>query len=265
MRREFHTAVMSGLLAMMTVVVPSCMAQQPGNRQYGQPEGYHGGFVSTPGRIPMGAPQPMGLGQHILVGSAPHFVMPYVAPMYGAGNAAEERGKFRHEPGRHHRNHENDGYGQGGYAPGYLLSPWGFANTWETLPEAGSESASGSGSSAASAADEQSPAQGALPSGYGNPPEPPPDGYRPAYVPGRGAEKAASVSAPLLAQEPQLTLIFKNGHRQTVRNYVLTPTTVIDLDEASQGRERQFPLADVNIAATQKAAEAAGLSFQPPA
>jgi hypothetical protein len=36
-----------------------------------------------------------------------------------------------------------------------------------------------------------------------------------------------------MAAEPQLTLIFQDGHTQTIRNYVMTPSTVIVIDEGA--------------------------------
>lgn len=266
MRRRFHKAVLTGLLATTPLLAfPFCVAQQHDHRQYGQPQGYHGGFVSTPGRIPVGAPQPMSPGQHIQSGNAPQFVMPYVAPMYGAGGAAVQHGESRYQPGDHDRGRNHDPHRQS-YS-GYALSPWVYANTWETLPPADSfdQSASGNESyGAANAANEQSPAPGALPQNDGIPPQPPPDPYRQPYQPSQAPAAAPPVAPTILAQEPELTLVFKNGHQQSVRNYVLTPTTVIDLDHANKGRQQTIPLAELNIAATEKAAEAAGLDFHPP-
>jgi hypothetical protein len=65
--------------------------------------------------------------------------------------------------------------------------------------------------------------------------------------------------------EPQLTLIFKDGHQQTIRNYVLTHSEVIVVDQAASGRQQQIPLASLDVSATEEAAQQAGLDFSPPA
>ena len=64
-----------------------------------------------------------------------------------------------------------------------------------------------------------------------------------------------------MAAEPQLTLIFQDGHTQTIRNYVMTPSTVIVIDEAASGRELRIPLSELNLQATERAAQQAGLDL----
>src|SRR5579875_1492878 len=74
------------------------------------------------------------------------------------------------------------------------------------------------------------------------------DTYRPRYP------AAESTADAVLRPEPVLTVVMKDGTRKQMRNYALTPDTLMDLDAASSGREIDIPLTEVNIAATQKAA-----------
>lgn len=245
MRRGFHTAVWSGLLA----VAPLCAAQ------------YHGGFVSTPGRIPMGAPHihvgpPQNFGGRMIT-RAPQFVMPYVAPMRGAGGStlAQHGGR---EIWRGRDRNDRHGHGYRGYA-GYV--PFGYVNAWSVLPPDDDYDYD---------YDESTAAPASQPQAGVNPSAPPPDEYRPPYEsaeqnPYPAQPSRPAVSSTVLSQEPELTLVFRDGHRQSIRNFVLTPTTVIDLDQASTGRERRIPLAELDLAATEQSAQAAGLDFHPPA
>ncbi len=93
----------------------------------------------------------------------------------------------------------------------------------------------------------------------------PDSGDRPGYQGAPYSLPADPVSAPApLAPEPQLTLIFKDGHQEPIRNYVLTASAVLVLDQAAAGRQQRIPLADLNLSATQQAAQQAGLDFSPP-
>jgi len=85
----------------------------------------------------------------------------------------------------------------------------------------------------------------------------PAESYRPQYQPN-------TPSAPP-ASEPELTVIFKDGHSLQIRNFALTGSTLIVLDEAASGRERRIPLDQVDVPATARSARDAGLDFTPPA
>ena len=67
----------------------------------------------------------------------------------------------------------------------------------------------------------------------------------------------------MLESEPALTLVFKDGRQQAIRNYALTADAVIVLDKAAAGRQERIPLTDLNLTATEAAAQAAGLDFAP--
>lgn len=155
-----------------------------------------------------------------------------------------------------------------GYGYGY---GYPYANSWEVLPWEigypdfygyGDNSWVGQSDSYAGVQQDQ----GYQDQGYDAGPQ---EDYRPAY--GDAPEGNWSGQAPVGAQakavadEPALTLIFNDGHQQSIRNYALTSSSLLVLDDTGSGRARRIPLSDVNVAATQRAAQSAGLDFSPPA
>jgi hypothetical protein len=100
----------------------------------------------------------------------------------------------------------------------------------------------------------------AAPENYGPPPfsgpnEEPGDSSRPAYQ-----DSGLSEPAPM---QPATALIFQDGRpTEQVHNYVLTKTTLYDLDA---GNHRDIPLADLNLPATIAANRSAGVDFSLPA
>ena len=100
--------------------------------------------------------------------------------------------------------------------------------------------------------------------------QPRPDDRQPTYsalAPDDAPPSPGASAAPptAVAAEPELKLIFRDGHQQSIRNYVLTGKTLIVLDNAAGGRQQRIPLADLDLPATEASAEAAGLEFIPPA
>jgi len=97
----------------------------------------------------------------------------------------------------------------------------------------------------------------------------PDDDYRPEYgAPEYGQpeyQDAPSAVSTADTAEPQLTLIFNDGHRQTIRNYAVTRDAVIVMDRAAAGYQQKIPLSELNVEATEQAAQQAGLDFSPPA
>ena len=142
-------------------------------------------------------------------------------------------------------------------------------NTWAVMPwDMGYADVSGSENSQNAAAADNS--QNSGPDSYES--GPPQQGeYRPPYgppvsdyAPPPPAAGAPAVSSTVLESEPALTLIFKDGHQQSIRNYALTGDAVIVLDKAATGRQERIPLAELNLRATEQAAQTAGLDFAPP-
>ncbi len=174
----------------------------------------------------------------------------------GRGNDDRDRGRDGDHDRDRHRSYYG-GYGYGGY-------PYAYASSWTLLPwDLGPSDSTGYADNSGSEADQQQPAISEAP---------PSDGYRPEYTgspeptaeyappPGVEDQPPASVAA-----EPALTLIFSDGHREDIHNYVLTSDAVIVLDEAASGRQKRIPLSSLDLSATQQAAQQQGLDFTPPA
>ena len=80
-----------------------------------------------------------------------------------------------------------------------------------------------------------------------------------AYVPYQAVVPYA------VTEEPTLTIVYKDGHSQQIRNYAMTRTSLLLLDEASTGRAPEISLDAINIAATEQVNRAAGVNFEVPA
>jgi hypothetical protein len=186
----------------------------------------------------------------------PSYRTPYVAPSPAWRDGRGDRGRDRYRSP-----YRGYGYGYGGY-------PYAYANSWELLPwDVSSSDFIGSGDDSESEVQQQ-PAASVVPQDegyrpeYEAPPEEPPYAYPPA--PPQDQPGLSSVAQSSVAPEPALTLIFNDGHQQTIHNYVLTSEAVIVLDQAASGREKRIPLASLNLDATMQAAQQAGLDFTPP-
>lgn len=91
----------------------------------------------------------------------------------------------------------------------------------------------------------------------------------PGYPATRAAEEGApaaaamkaQVAAPSLYDSGAVTLVFKDGRPlETIHNYALTRTTLYVTDAHRQ----EIPVADLDLAATEKANREAGVNFQLP-
>lgn len=169
------------------------------------------------------------------------------------------------------RDHHRSGYGGYGYGYGGIpiystgLMPWDYGyldNNGYAPEDNGPESAPHGAESAPPQYEEaRRPPYAAPQTDYA----PPPPRAALQATPAASAPAASSAAPTTLAGEPALTLVFRDGHRQSVRNYALTGTSLIVLDDAASGRQQRIPLADLDLAATKQAAAEAGLDFNPPA
>ncbi len=75
------------------------------------------------------------------------------------------------------------------------------------------------------------------------------------------ATRAAPEPAPAVAPQPETILIFKDGHRQQIANYAIVGSYLFDL---TPGHRMKIALADLDLAATQKANEDDGIDFTLP-
>jgi len=252
MRRTLPVAFFSALLATLPSVLAQHTGAHPGgfSGSHGSASAGHsfsGGFSpGSYGRSSGFAPRTFTSAPR-MTSTAPGraFVPGYQLP--GSGTPARSRA------GR-------DGYRYRSPYRGYAYAGYpAYANSWQLLPwDLGypglgwDNNSYDSNSNAA-----QQPAESIDPPGSGNRSD-----YQESPYP--VAADPLPADSPL-APEPQLTLIFKDGHQEPIRNYVLTSDTVIVLDQAAAGRQQRVPLAELNLSATEEAAQRAGLEFSPPA
>jgi hypothetical protein len=80
-----------------------------------------------------------------------------------------------------------------------------------------------------------------------------------------GADPAADAPLPEppepVVAQPTTVLVFKDGHRSEVVNYAIVGNTLFDF---SGDRTHKIPIADLDLAATQKANDASGVEFKLP-
>jgi hypothetical protein len=137
------------------------------------------------------------------------------------------------------------GYGLAGYGLGYPYGP-GWVYPWLD----GYDNSAFYDGSGDLSADASGQAADVYPVGVM--PPPPQEQAQAAPMP---------VHPPLLAPEDAVTLIFKDGRPPLkIHNYVLTRKTLYVTD----GRHRDIPVADIDLAATQKVNADAGVDFEMP-
>ena len=266
MRRILPIAIFSALLA----VAPAALAQRGGSAGHAGSGGFHGGSGGFHGGLSgyggfrggFSAPRSPGQLGHF-AGSAPgaYVAAPHVfspAPQYSmtAGRLPVYRPAYRTAyrsddriVGRrgHYRVRHSGAYGYGAYPAN--------VNSWEVVPwDLGYPDFTGYDQEESAS----QPAAATEPESEYEPESVPEDSYREDYAP------ALATAAASIAPEPQLTLIFKDGHTEQIRNYALTQDALLDLDQADSGRVARIPLASLNLSATEKAAQQAGLDFTPP-
>lgn len=276
-RRIFSTAILAALLTMM----PRSFSQHlsgghPGGFGGGHlggfsgghlgafnGGGFHGGFSAPSyfGRFPGQVPRGFGaVPRKNWTASRYNFVPRQNSyASYRSPNGAGNRGGWT-RPGRDH----NLRYRRPYTGSGYGSYPYLYSNSWELLPwDIGYPDYTGYDEDYESTQSNNGQVQ---PSGEEQQQQQPKsEGYRPEYVPAPYESSAnRTAPSPPPRNEPQLTLIFKDGHTQTIRNYVLTPSEVIVMDDASSGRIPRISLSELNLPATEKAANQAGLDFSPP-
>jgi hypothetical protein len=163
-------------------------------------------------------------------------------------------------PDRRRREHRRryrrpyPGFGYVGYRP------YAYTNSWELIPwDLGSPDLSN---------DDDGGGEQVQPPYYEEqPPSPEDRGYRPDYVSPTPYQSPRSREvAPTPPQdEPQLTLVFRDGHTQAIHNYVLTPREILVIDDVASGKTQRIAVAALNLLATKQSARRDGLDFALPA
>jgi len=187
--------------------------------------------------------------------------MPYHSPN-------RDRGGSDHRGGWDHRGHDRDRwrdrdrnhfvfYGWAGY-PYWPWWGWGYPflnGYWDSNDDYDTQPAS---NYAASQYPEYAPSQYEKPSPDQSQPE------EPSYTPWPYSQPAPSESqaAPAaIAEVPSTTLVFKDGRpNEQVHNYLLTSKTLSILDR----NRRDIPVDQIDVAATARANQAAGVDFAIP-
>lgn len=266
MPRMVGVAFLSALLLGLLVTVPSALAQRS-RHSGGFGGGHSGGFSGHSfgsgfsggsfGRPSGFAPRSFTSAPRF-TSTAPRraFVPGFRSPNSVPSTAGRRDGRDDHRGDRDDHRYRSPYRGYGGY-------PYLYANSWQLLPwDLGYSDFTGY-NDYDSAADAQQPAASVAP---------PDDGYRPDYE--GPADQAYQIAPPpadnrydpnSAATEPELTLIFNDGRREAIHNYVLTAEAVIVLDQAATGHQQRIPLASLDLPATEGAAQQAGLDFSPPA
>jgi hypothetical protein len=232
-----------------------------GGHSFGSSASRPGQFVTSPGQTvftpgqPAFGPGQFGPGQ--MISPAPNVLTPFNNGLRGsyAGGWNQGYQGFGHRDYDHDHDH---GYGYGDGAPflfggGYWMSPYDLG-----YPDFSGDTGGSYNQQPQSAAVQGEPA------GYRQSyPDPQgsmgPSSYRPDYN-----AKPADAPNVVQQQEPSLTVVMKDGSKKQIRNFALTKTTLIDLDQASTGHLKSIPLEQVNVPATESAAQDAGLSFSVP-
>jgi hypothetical protein len=132
--------------------------------------------------------------------------------------------------------------------PGFLNPYWGYGDGYgyDADDYAGDQSAQNGGNYEADAAPyDNDQAPGMTYQAQDVPPPPP--------------------GSPDPLPQAAITLVFKDGHSQQVHNYAVTKTTLYILDDAASGRRPEIPLSTIDVAATERANQEAGVDFAVPA
>lgn len=239
------------------VSTPGQMVSTPGRMVTGP-----GQMVTTPGRMVI-SPSLMVVGPGQSIAPAPGGIGPFHSQgqQTSVKSSVSQNKKSAVQPGRRHHNRRNYRPEYGvveGYAAPYLVNEnIGASAGVGTGPATGAGS---SGRSMMGVSSQVANANSEQPVSYADAPS----GNRPAYRPEPEAEAPSAAPNVVQSKEPMLVIVMKDGKRRKIRNYALTPQMLIDLDGAASGRDVEIPLSAINLAATQKAAAQAGLSFAVP-
>ncbi len=175
--------------------------------------------------------------------------------MNGYSNRAADGGMRHEHPDRDRRGPRPYVYGYGNYlGPNFVGYPFGFDPGFY---------ADDSDQSEPNSAPQPDVSADQGPENYAAEPPPSPpleeaqgagDTYRPPYT--------GLVSTEPARPQPVTVLVFKDGRpNQEVHNYVLTGTTLYDLDGDTR---KDFPLSEINVPATVETNRTAGVDFTLP-
>jgi hypothetical protein len=229
--------------------------------QRGGSAGHAGGFSAPHSFAPSAPRMSGGFGSAGHFSSAPSFpARSFSAPRYNWSGPAGTMGSAHYPSGSdgHHHNSPYPSYGyRSAYRPYYYanstyLAP-GLLNSYIGYPDSYSSQDDGTNNQQAQTSQdgnygpEAAPNEGEPGTTYQSQdvPPPPPD----------------ATAEPVSQAQASVTLVFKDGHSQQVQNYALTKTTLYVLDDAATGRRPAIPLDTIDVAATERTNQAAGVDF----
>jgi hypothetical protein len=180
----------------------------------------------------------------------PNFATHQQGSQYSSPIGPPPFGGTQRNPGRRNP-YPGNGYRPNYYSRGvYAVPGWlggGFYDNGYSTDSSDQQTAPAEGYA------EQAPPDTGGDQAYG--PIPPRPEYRSDYQP-------SAASSPDLQEQPQVTLVFKDGRpQQVVQNYAVTRTTLYVLDG---GRRREIPLEQLDLPSTEKTNRAAGVDFEVP-
>jgi len=236
--------VLAGVVLFGLGVVP-VWAQHGGSRGSGgggasshaAAPSFHGSFAAA------GRPNFAAAPRYAGSGYAPRVATAYQGRAYSATGVPYVRSGEGHDPHGH-------GYGYR-WRGGYAITPWVGVSGWAGPGYLGYgdsylDADGGDGSSQDGQADVDAQAYGPQPY-YGE-------------QPGDGSEPYQVAAAPYPGDAPYPEAAPQAAPRLQIHNYALTPTMLYVTD----ARHRDIPLADIDLAATDKANREAGVSFTVP-
>jgi hypothetical protein len=255
-----------------TVVIWSAF---PVLAQHGGGHGGGGMHAGAPSRGGFGASAPVFASGR--VGSAPHYTggpRVSIPQRYSANTpyrnlsgrqvpaSGNYRGRYPYSGSNHDGHYGNGGHGNQGYYRRTYVSVYHYGYVPWAVPWVGWVGPYspwyGYGYGDGANYDDSNANQNYVDSGYNSQPvgderEEPRPQYQPPAYPAQAAPQAESAAA---------TLIFKDGRAPIeTRNYMLSRTTVFVMDAP----QREIPVAQLDVAATERVNREAGVDFQLPA
>jgi hypothetical protein len=239
------------------IALPACAQHGGGHAGFSghAASGSHGGFASgSRGGFAASAPARSSGYRSYAAPRAQTYARSYQRGVSGASSALRRpyNGPWRYR--RPYLSPYRAGFGYG--APGYgWVSPYVLSYPDEGDDDSSAPPDNGSAYAPDGYADPQEPDQGPYPDQYQQAPlppwQPPTEAYQPAPL--------ATTPAP--ASEQAVTLVFKDGRpSEQIHNYILTRTTLFVGDQ----HRRAIPTDELDLIATAKANQDAGVDFQLP-
>lgn len=173
----------------------------------------------------------------------------------------------RPQPPERHRHHDHEAYYYPYFIPYYpVADPYAYGGPLEGQPSADPEGQD-QYQGGPTIFDRRGAGERARNDYVDDPPaapiaKPVPGPEARVHAPDPPDDPPPAAAASPIANQPNTVLIFKDGHKQEVSNYAIVGATLFDL---TPGHRLKIALADLDVAATEKANEDQGVDFTLPA